>query len=272
MTPTFLKTFWSGTAITIFIKAWLTLFAAWLYGCCGVNGTLLGIGERTGNTPIEALMIEYMSLRGQSDGMDTMAITDMAEYFERELGHQIPSNYPLVGRDSNTTSAGIHVDGALKNEEIYNIFDTMKILGRPPMVNITDKSGMAGIAHWINSKVDLPQEEKIEKSNPRIAKIYDIITEQYEKGRVTAMSDKEMMAIVKKYMPELFVSDWDRILLIAQEMAFKIVEQFTSTPAMSSRKSEAMEKAMQDFLNKHPFIQYLLCCGHGGEKSDHQYN
>ena len=83
--------------------------------------------KETGNTPIEALMIEYMSLRGQSDGMDTMAITDMAEYFERELGHQIPSNYPLVGRDSNTTSAGIHVDGALKNEEIYNIFDTMKI-------------------------------------------------------------------------------------------------------------------------------------------------
>jgi citrate (Re)-synthase len=249
-----------------FHKGLVNAVCAWLYGCCGVNGTLLGIGERTGNTPIEALMIEYMSLRGQSDGMDTMAITDMAEYFERELGHQIPSNYPLVGRDSNTTSAGIHVDGALKNEEIYNIFDTMKILGRPPMVNITDKSGMAGIAHWINSKVDLPQEEKIEKSNPRIAKIYDIITEQYEKGRVTAMSDKEMMAIVKKYMPELFVSDWDRILLIAQEMAFKIVEQFTSTPAMSSRKSEAMEKAMQDFLNKHPFIQYCYVADMEGKK------
>jgi citrate (Re)-synthase len=249
-----------------FHKGLVNAVCAWLYGCCGVNGTLLGIGERTGNTPIEALMIEYMSLRGQSDGMDTMAINDMAEYFERELGHQIPSNYPLVGRDSNTTSAGIHVDGALKNEEIYNIFDTTKILGRPPMVNITDKSGMAGIAHWINTKVDLPQEEKIEKSNPRIAKIYDIITEQYEKGRVTAMSDKEMMAIVKKYMPELFVSDWDRILLIAQEMAFKIVEQFTSTPAMSSGKSEPMEKAMQDFLNKHPFIQYCYVADMEGKK------
>ena len=132
------------------------------------------------------------------------------------------------------------------------------------MVNITDSSGMAGIAHWINSKVDLPQEEKIEKSNPRIAKIYDIITEQYEKGRVTAMSDKEMMAIVKKYMPEAL--DWDRILLIAQEMAFKIVEQFTSTPAMSSRKSEAMEKAMQDFLNKHPFIRSCYVADMEGKK------
>ena len=49
---------------------------AWLYGCSSVNGTLLGIGERTGNTPIEALMIEYMSLRGQQHGMNTLAITD----------------------------------------------------------------------------------------------------------------------------------------------------------------------------------------------------
>ena len=60
-----------------------------------MNGTLLGIGERTGNTPIEALMIEYMSLRGQQHGMNTLAITDMAEYFKWEFGHPIPDNYPL---------------------------------------------------------------------------------------------------------------------------------------------------------------------------------
>ncbi len=240
--------------------------SAWLYGCSAVNGTLLGIGERTGNTPIEALMIEYMSLRGQSDGMDTLAITEMAEYFEKELGHHIPDNYPLVGRSFNTTSAGVHVDGVLKNEEIYNIFDTTKILGRPPQVNITDKSGMAGIAHWINTKIDLAKEEKVEKSHPAIAKIYDIITEQYDKGRVTAMSDREMMALVKRYLPELFISDWDRMKLIAREMAFKIVERFTATPPMQSGKTEIMEKAMTEFIATYPFIQYCYVANMEGRK------
>lgn len=239
---------------------------AWLYGCSSVNGTLLGIGERTGNTPIEALMIEYMSLRGQADGMNTLAMTEVAEYFEKELGHYIPENYPLLGKAFNATSAGIHADGALKNEEIYNIFDTTKILGRIPLVNVTDKSGMAGIAHWINSKIDMPKEEKIEKSHPAVSKIYDIITEQYDKGRVTAMSDKEMLALVKRYLPELFISDWDRMKLIAREMAFKIVERFTATTVMRSGKTESMEKAMQEFIEKYPFIQYCYVADMQGKK------
>jgi isopropylmalate/homocitrate/citramalate synthase len=250
-----------------FHKGLTNAVCAWLYGCSGVNGTLLGIGERTGNTPIEALIIEYMSLRGHPDGMDTLAITEVGNYFEQELGHQIPDNYPLLGKAFNATSAGIHVDGALKNEEIYNIFDTTKILGRPPVVNITDKSGMAGIAHWINSMTELPKDEKVEKSHPAIAKVYDIITEQYDKGRVTAMSDKEMMALVKRYLPELFISDWDRMKLIASEMAFKIVERFTATSAaMKSGKTEAMEKSMLEFIKKYPFIQYCYVADMEGKK------
>ncbi len=239
---------------------------AWLYGCSTVNGTLLGIGERTGNTPIEALMIDYMALRGSADGMDTLAITEMAEYFELELGHHVPDNYPLVGKSFNSTSAGVHADGVLKNEEIYNVFDTTKILGRPPMVNITDKSGLAGVAHWINTKMEVSKEERIDKSHPAISKIYDVVMEQFEKGRVTAMSDKEMMAVVKRHMPELFISDWDRMKLIAREMAFKIVERFTASEEMSSGKPKSMEKVMRDFINLYPFIQYCYVADMEGKK------
>lgn len=239
---------------------------AWLYGCTGVNGTLLGIGERTGNTPIEALMIEYMSIKGHEDGMNTLAITEMAEYFEKELGHHIPENYPLLGRAFNQTSAGIHADGVLKNEEIYNIFDTAKILGRPPTVNITDKSGMAGIAHWINTKLDIRNDERVEKSHPAIERIYDIITAQYDSGRVTAMSDKEMMVLVKRHLPELFISDWDRMKLIAREMAFKIVERFTDTEDMRAGKPKVMEKAMEEFIKRYPFIQYCYVANMEGRK------
>ncbi|MFQ5957638.1 MAG: 2-isopropylmalate synthase, partial [Candidatus Brocadiales bacterium] len=137
---------------------------AWLYGCSGANGTLLGIGERTGNTPIEALVIEYMMIRGD-DSIDTTIITDIADYFRKELGHTIPPNQPLIGEKFNVTLAGIHLDGMLKNEEIYNIFDTGKLLKRPPGVAVNDKSGTAGILHWI--KIHLhPKNNKLSKTHP----------------------------------------------------------------------------------------------------------
>lgn len=249
-----------------FHKGLTNAVSAWLYGCSTVNGTLLGIGERTGNTPLEALVIDYMSLRGHADGMEPRVITEIAEYFEMELGHTVPDNYPLVGRSFNTTSAGVHADGVLKNEEIYNIFDTAKILGRPPLVNITDKSGLAGIAHWINTKLSVPKEEALDKSHPAISRIYDIVMEQYENGRVTAMSDKEMLTLVKRQLPELFISDWDRMKLIAREMAYKIVETFISSTPMTTLDVKAMETAMYDFLKKYPFIQYCYVVNMEGKK------
>ena len=96
---------------------------AWLYGCSSVNCSLLGIGERTGNCPLEAMAIEYQALRGTTDGMDLTAVSEIAEYMEREIGLEISPRQPFVGRHFNVTRAGIHADGLLKDEEIYNIFD-----------------------------------------------------------------------------------------------------------------------------------------------------
>jgi hypothetical protein len=249
-----------------FHKGLVNAVSAWLYGCSVVNGTLLGIGERTGNTPLEALVIDYMSLRGHADGMDPRVITEIAEYFELELGNKVPDNYPLVGKSFNATSAGVHADGALKNEEIYNIFDTTKILGRPPLVNITDKSGLAGIAHWINTKLTIPREEWVDKTHPAISRIYDVVMQQYENGRVTSMSDKEIMALVKKHLPELFISDWDRMKLIAREMAYKIVDRFLDSAQMKALNAKTMEEAMHGFLKKYPFIQYCYSVNMEGAK------
>ena len=53
-----------------FYKAVANSATAWLYGAAGVNCSLLGIGERTGNTPLEAMVIEYAQLKGSLNGMD----------------------------------------------------------------------------------------------------------------------------------------------------------------------------------------------------------
>ena len=141
---------------------------AWMYGCETVNTTLLGFGERTGNTPLEAMVIEYVSLTGDDDGIDLGAITEMAHYF-KSIGFRIPDNYPFVGADFNVTRAGIHVDGLVKNEEIYNIFNTEKLLNRPIAIAITDKSGTAGISQWLNNHLGLTGDKAIDKRIPALS-------------------------------------------------------------------------------------------------------
>ncbi|MBR2054825.1 MAG: 2-isopropylmalate synthase, partial [Clostridia bacterium] len=97
-----------------FYKAVANASTAWLYGACAVNCSLLGIGERTGNIPLEAMIFEYASLRGSLDGMDPTVITEIAQYFKEEMGYTIPPMTPFVGSAFNMTRAGIHADGLLK--------------------------------------------------------------------------------------------------------------------------------------------------------------
>jgi citrate (Re)-synthase len=175
-----------------FHKVHANSVTAWLSGASAVNSAILGFGERTGNSPLEALAIEYASLTGSPNGMDLTAITDIANYI-CEIGTEIPSNYPFVGDRFNVTMAGIHADGVMKNEEIYNIFDTTKILNRPYGVNITNRSGIAGVGFWVNQELARRGLPTVEKRDPRVAKMFQWVEEQYAAGRVTSISPEEMM-------------------------------------------------------------------------------
>ncbi len=175
-------------------KVQVNASTAWLYGCSAANSAIFGFGERTGNPPLEAMVIEHAQLKGITENVNYAAITELSEYVRKEIGFIIPHNYPLVGRDFNVTRAGIHADGLLKNEEIYNCFDTKKLLNRPASVAITDKTGAAGIKHWIEAKFRI----EIPKHNPRITKIKDRIDAEYLADRVSVISDEEMFDWVRE--------------------------------------------------------------------------
>ena len=175
-----------------FYKAVSNATTAWLYGACAVNCSLLGVGERTGNIPLEAMVMEYASLRGSLDGMDTTVITDIARYFREEIGYEVPPMTPYVGHSFNMTRAGIHADGLLKDAEIYTIFNTRKILGRAPTVMIGQNSGLAGIAYWINQNYELTGENELDKKAPLVIALKDWIDAEYANGRQTALSTNEL--------------------------------------------------------------------------------
>ena len=187
-----------------FYKGVANASTAWLYGACAANCSLLGIGERTGNVPLEAMVFEYAALRGSLDGMDPTVITEIADFFRKDIGYDIPPMTPFVGRSFNATRAGIHADGLLKDAEIYTIFDTGKLLNRPAVVEISKTSGLAGIAYWINQNFRQSDGQEIQKHDPIVVAMKNWIDQEYEDGRQTVMTDKELDAMVERLAPDRF--------------------------------------------------------------------
>ena len=181
-----------------FYKAVVNASCAWMYGASAVNCSLLGIGERTGNIPLEAMVFEYASLRGSLDGMDPHAITEIADYFKAETKYNIPPMTPFVGENFNVTRAGIHADGLMKDEEIYNIFNTREILGREPGVTISKTSGLAGIAYWINQHYKLTGDDMVNKDHPLVIKLKDWVDEIYSDNRTISISTVELEEKIKE--------------------------------------------------------------------------
>ena len=131
--------------------------------------------------------------------MDLTVITEIAEYFENEIGYSIPPRTPFVGKAFNATRAGIHADGLLKDEEIYNVFNTQKILGKKPTVSISNTSGAAGIAYWINAYYGLTGGNIVEKSDDVVRAVKDMVDAEYAAGRNTIMGDDELDSMVRLY-------------------------------------------------------------------------
>ena len=242
---------------------------AWLYGVSSLNASLLGFGERTGNPPLEGAVIEYAGLTGSTNGMDLSVINEIAEYYKHEIKAAIPNNYPFVGDDFNTTRAGIHADGILKNEEIYNIFDTGALLNRPIRVMVTDKSGMAGIARWLNDNIESVVKEETEpvgKRHPGVKQINNWVMEQYQQGRITSISADELITQAKHFLPRLFESDFSVATRNANHVAAKIALRISSKLEMEHLDAEKIQVALKDLLKREPSIQFAAVTNLQGER------
>jgi len=179
--------------------------AAWLYGAGMSNCTLFGIGERAGNCPLEVMLMHYVGIKGSTDDVNLKAIVKAANVI-RSLGFRIPEFHPLIGENAFRTKAGIHIDGLLKNPEVYLPFNPLEVLGIPYTVAITPYSGRAAIALWINAHVKMSGNNrfKISKKDPRVKMIYNEVIRMFDhNGRRAALSDVEMLRLIKKYFPTL---------------------------------------------------------------------
>ena len=157
-------------------------------GCGAINGTSLGKGERSGNAPLEAVLLHLIGMgyfrEKQPDFTALNALVDLYA----EMGEPVPPRYPLYGRDAHRTRAGIHADGLNKFWWMYAPFNVPQLLGRPLEVSLTKESGLAGLIFIIRQHTGL----ELAKDDPRLQRTYAWLMQEFDNGRQTSVEWEEL--------------------------------------------------------------------------------
>lgn len=159
-------------------------------GCAAINGTLLGKGERTGNAPLEGVLVHLIGMGYFAQtAPDFTALNALAALYE-QLGEPLPAKYPLFGKDAHRTRAGIHADGLNKFWWMYAPFDVNALLGRPLEVSLTKDSGLAGLIFVIKQHTG----RDLAKDDPCLLQAHAWIQAEFDAGRQTAIEWEELRA------------------------------------------------------------------------------
>lgn len=114
-------------------------------GATHASVTVMGLGERAGNAPLEEVAVALMQLRGRRTGTVLTELGNVAAVVAAAAARNIPLNKAIVGDHVFTHEFGIHVDGLLKDRRTYQSLDPA-LLGREHRFVIGKHSGLAAIA------------------------------------------------------------------------------------------------------------------------------
>ena len=166
-------------------------------GCGAINGTCLGKGERTGNAPLEAVLLHLIGMGYFAQTPpDFTALNDLVDVYAA-MGEPVPAKYPLYGRDAHRTRAGVHADGLNKFWWMYAPFDVPRLLGRPLEVSLTRDSGVAGLIFLIKQHLGI----ELAKDAADVLAIHAWTEHEFESGRQTSIEWEELEPIVRRHIP-----------------------------------------------------------------------
>jgi 2-phosphinomethylmalic acid synthase len=161
-------------------------------GCGVISGCCLGVGERTGNAPIEAVIVHMLGMGfWDTSQVDLRQVNRLAELYT-EIGVGPSAKYPLFGRDAYVTRAGIHADGLNKFWWMYAPFNAPELVGRPLEVALTKDSGQAGLLFLLKQHLGID----CAKDDPRALSVKGWLDQQFDGGRVSPVEWSELGPIV----------------------------------------------------------------------------
>jgi 2-phosphinomethylmalic acid synthase len=165
-------------------------------GCAVINGTSLGKGERTGNAPLEAVLMHLIGMGYFAERKPDFTALNALVNLYAAMDQPIPPKYPLYGRDAHRTRAGIHADGLNRFWWMYAPFNVPELLGRPLEVSLTKDSGVAGLIFLIKQHLGV----ELSKDDPAVQIVYTRILAEFDNGRHTSIEWEELEPMVKQHV------------------------------------------------------------------------
>jgi homocitrate synthase NifV len=123
-------------------------------GATHASVTVIGLGERAGNAPLEEVAVALRQLYGRETGVVLSELGNVANVVAAAAARSIPLNKAIVGEHVFTHESGIHVDGLLKDQRTYQSLDPV-LFGRSNRIVIGKHSGLSAITSLL-SDLHLP--------------------------------------------------------------------------------------------------------------------
>ena len=131
-----------------------------------MHGTILGIGERVGNTPMDLLMVNLV-LMGWIE-RDLTHLNELVQAVSEATGEPIPDNYPVFGRDAFRTATGVHAAAVVKafRKNDPDLADAVysgvpaQLVGRAQQIEIGPMSGKSNVVFWLEQH-GVPADEEL---------------------------------------------------------------------------------------------------------------
>lgn len=120
-------------------------------GATWASTTIAGIGERTGNAPMEEVALAWRYLYGGHTAIRAELLKLAADMVIAASGRVVGDSKPIVGKLAFTHESGIHVDGLMKDRETYQTFNPSEV-GREHNFVLGKHSGTGGVAHVLGKQ------------------------------------------------------------------------------------------------------------------------
>ena len=113
-------------------------------GATHLNTTVNGLGERSGNAPLEEVVLGLHVCHGLTTGIDLSVFPQLSQRVAQASGRPMPWQKSIVGEGAFTHEAGIHVDGLMKDPRNYQGFDP-QLVGRNHRIVLGKHSGTGAV-------------------------------------------------------------------------------------------------------------------------------
>lgn len=163
-------------------------------GAKRIHGTILGVGERVGNTQIDLLLVNMRLLGVQWDG-DLSRLGEYAELGARATSTPLPFNYPVFGTDAFRTGTGVHAAAIIKAlkkgdpelaDAVYSGVPA-GMFGLHQAIEVGHMGGRSNVVFWLKYR-------DIEPEDGLVDHIFDAA-----KSTSRVFNDDEVMALVSSY-------------------------------------------------------------------------